>query len=405
MAHLHQDTWFVNDGNGKYHAAAGISGQKQQRDSSAKILPRSGTISSTVLQTSAQNEVLFDISGEFDGLDACFLRFDLTNAHATDAATLVPELLDEISVYVDGIEVQKQYGIADYALRRVAADNKREYALLTAMGISPSTYASTISVAAASASTTTVSIPLHTVLNSEIPFWRKAFSYRVGIKFRGGAGIMMSSSVATVTDVTMTNLHFICDGFILDHNVKSHLDQLLNVHPISFHYNNVQRDSTSMGASTAGTAYQANFKQQGHISSIYMVPKESTATNQTASYAPSQLLTSWEFLQSGSVKDHGLSDGEATGSLRKVLAAAKFPNTEVLTLLNQHWITFTEDVVAAATQGSAGGKFVSLGNSEAIRLTPSANFTSLILDTYANTASQIVLDFNNRKMVLNKNYV
>jgi hypothetical protein len=403
----HADTWYVKHSDNRLWAFSGARNKKQV-ETKVKVLPRAGAIQSSILQNSAQNELLFDISGgNFDVLDKVTLKYTLANSHASAACTLLDgfSLIDEWNVYCDGQLIQTGYGVSDRAFFCLGADPNQAKTVYDAVGISDTTFASNLSVP--SLGTVDVRVPIKSFLNSEVPFWHSQFSWRLGIKLRGGAGILMTGNTPTIANITMTDVSLTLDGSRLDEAVKRQIDAALQ-EPVNYLYNSVGRESIAVGAATAATAYQISYKTQGRVSSIFMYPAESAATNQSGGnggYAPTQQLTSWEFMQNGSVVDHKMSDGEYKAADRKFDLADLFPNSKPATLLNYHLIVFSEDVISAIIDGGVHGSLPCYSRDEYVRLTPSTTYTSLQLTLYSNVQQHIQLDFANKKMLINKNFL
>lgn len=399
---LHNDVWFQNI-NGKLYNHSGIASVVQQNDSSSSLQPRQGAIQSTILQ-GRSSSILFDVEGNFSALDQLVLRFLLSNSHATLPALMVDgySMIQSISVLVNNQTVQTLFGTAERAFRCAAANTEREYAALVGSGISPSTYLSTVSVPALGS--LQISVPLHTFLNSEVAHWRKAFKFQIAIQFNDGANLMLSTSTPTIANVTMTDLKIIADGCVLSESAKAKIDSVLNSGPVCHHYNDTQYASVTYGAATAAIAVSGGLVPVGHCSSIYLNPRESTAANETLHYSPSQRLTSFEVLQNGKPVDHSLPDNAMTSELRLILNT-KFANSTAMSLLNQHFVSFSEDPVSAYVNGNGGGKVTLMNKNEQIRVVPSTTYTSLMLDSYTNVISKVELDYRTGSVSINRYYI
>lgn len=400
---LHADNWFSNI-NGRKCGASGFQKNKLQRDAVGQVLPRQGAIASTWLQTSSQNEILFDLNHDIDVVDNIYLQWTLTNNHASATATLVDGFsqIDTINIYCENQLVQALYGVELRNLFCLSVTPTRGASLYSAVGISSSAFTSTVSMANGASQTLTV--PILSILDKEIPHWRD-MRWQVGVIFRGGANLMLSGNTPAITDITFTNLKLYVDGNMLKPDVKAGYDAQLSQGPITYRYSNMVREIIPAGAMTSGSPYAVNFKTTGKVSSLLIFPHEVSAANQSAVYAPSQQLTSFEFLVDSQPIDSKLPDNSYTSSLRKIFDTDLYQNTIYTTALNHHQINFSEDPLNSALDGGMAGGLLCQGRSEQIRIVPSSNYTSVQLDCYSQVFSLITIDYASKRVNVLRNYM
>lgn len=399
--HAHVDVQFKPTPGGKLlNASATESYRAGARETVSKILPRAGNVPSSILQSSTAQDIYFDIEPLADEVNSIQLVFTLNNADGANAMNTVDafSLIDQIDVMCEGQLVQQLYGYSMRANYILSDDVQKLATGLAAAGISSSTFASNVAIAASSSQTFLV--PINSIIN-EFPLYM-GYRWQLVIRLRGGAGIMMAADAAGNGDLTISDVYLLADGIVLSPEVKVKTMQMLQgLGPVNYKYLNSVREVIPIGSVTSGNAVSANFKTAGRVSNVWLHYHATTATNETLAYTPST-VTAFELLQNGKVLDHNMPDNGYTWALRKAIQGPSCYKTSLpLTQLNLYNITASDQPTRAVETGADYGSFVCRGQSEQIRVLPSANAT-VQLDCYAMVFAEMEIDFGRRHLSIQK---
>lgn len=363
----------------------------RQRSHVTYVLPRNSVQAATL--QSGTTDVIFDIpSNQLDYLDLMYLKYTLTNNHGASALTLIDAftMIEYVTISANNEDIQYLYG---YAIRNniLATQSAEEFNQVAAgVGISPTTYASTINLAAGASQT--FYVPIHTVIDrSKIPLWRHELQFRVTVRWLTGSQILMTGSAAAVTDCTISNVALFLDGELMDPSVRALDDAVLVSSPKSFRYLEHRRDQLSFGSITNGTITQQNYTGSGYCAYCWIWLGASNAANE--SLYNSLALTTFEIIDNGLQTFHNLGDNQFTSAFMRVLSSNQWKNSHPFGLLNMYYVSWSDDPAEALANGSNYGSYRIKGNSEALRITPGVTNASAKVYIYGMFYSTLHVDF------------
>ncbi len=348
---------------------------KKQRENLFYVLPRSAPAAG--MFASSGGQVIFDLPHNvLDELDMMNLVFTITNTNGA-AGALHPvdgyTLIDNIEVSNRGVPVQTQYGQALRKIMLLTNPSEKSGCLLKQANLNPITFVPVNTVA--DAASLTYRIPLPTMLNTcQVPLWREENQWRITITFKGSTDAVLSTTVATAAQISLSGMKLLLDGVQFEESVRRAYDAELEASgDIYYKFVEGSRDPISLGTTVDGTVVQSNYTQTGNLSFAFLDMRTTTGTNQTQ-YVALDLDTA-ELLQSGKVISHGLGDNAFTYDVSKYTSATHWPNPLLLETQNAFIVSFSDDPSAAISTGASHGHYRINGNSEVWRVTPGASGT------------------------------
>ncbi len=373
-----------------------------QREHIVEVLSRNPA--PTALLVNGTNDMHFEIpSDALDYLDQAFLTYSITNSDGANASALVDGFanIEYVSVFCNDVEVQTVYG---HSLRNnylATKDTQKIIAPLATIGISSTTFASTIALAASAS--TTVYVPISCILDrAQIPLWRKEAKWRLSFKHLTGAQLMMAASVAVIATQTVDSYKLFLTGRVLDEKVRQLHDYELEVGGAkSFRYLNQARTDISLGNITSGTATTVNVTTPGRV--CYYWLHVQAAAGVGASLYSSTAITSFDLMNSSKPIISDLGTNNYLTAFLKAHSAEHWTATALFSLLNVYYQSFSDKPQEGLEHGANHGSFFIDGSTSTIRIVPGANVTSASLKMYAHCYSDLTIDFLNKSVSVNRN--
>lgn len=366
---------------------------KAQREQLVSILPRN--IPPPAILSAGSPDVTFELPhGSVDELDMLYFQFTLTNNNATNMAA--PQdgysLLTHIELRCNNEAAHDLYGDA---LRKVilltTSSDKASNALLAA-NLNPNSMDPNYTIAAGAS--LDYSVPIPSVLNvAQVPMWRREMNWSITFTFRQGANCLVSTSVATVADLTLNQCKLVLDGIQFSEEVRAAYDkELNNSGKIYFKYLEGTATSLALSSVTSGVTTQANLQQSGWLAFALLDLQDASAANQSATYSPA-LLNSVELLSNSKVISHQLGDGGFKQAFMRQWSASHWTSPELFRTLNTMAICFSDNPGAALATGSNYGAHYLTGQTESIRVNPGATLANALIRFYGFYQAYMSIDF------------
>lgn len=375
----------------------------KQREHIVQVLPRN-QVQTTLLQNGT-TDLQFDIpSDALDFLDQTFITYTVANADGANIATLVDGFssIEYITLWCNDQEVQRLDGFSLRNNYLVSKDTQKNFSALAGAGISPTTFASSLTVAAAGS--TNVYIPINCIIDrAEIPLWRKESRWRMTIRHLVGAQLIVAGA-AVIADQTIVagSYKLWLTGRLLDEKVKQLHDYHLETGgPKTYRYLNQSRTDLALGNITSGTAVTVNFTQQGRICFLYLHVQPAAGVG--AALYSSSAVTSFDVLNNSRPIYQDLGDNNYLTAFLKSHAPNHWENTSLFSLLNVYYASFSDKPQQGLEHGANHGSFRSSGSTETIRIIPGANAAAASLKVYALMYSHLDIDYVNKTFEINRN--
>jgi hypothetical protein len=309
----------------------------RQRSQVTYVLSRN-TIAAALLQ-GGTTDVIFDIpSNLVDYLECLYLKYTITNTDPSNALAMVDAytMIDWITLSCNNEDIQTLYGVG--IRNNIIAGNSidRLAQILPAVGISTSSYAANVSIAAGGTNNQTFYVPLHTLLDrARLPMWRSAVQWRLTVRWKTGSQILMSTSAAAVTAVSLSS--------------------------------------------------------PGYCAYVWIYVNSATAANEQL--YNSLALNTFEVLDNGLQTFHNLGDNQYTPAQMKLQATTEWVNTQALSQLNVYYASYSDYPSRALNTGSNYGSYKIKGSTATLRITPGATNSSAMALMFGMWYSQIHIDY------------
>lgn len=398
----HNDGAFFQAADGRMLSKPESAINLKQSEQHIYVLPRN-QVPTTVLSTSSNYDIEFEIPNSIHYIDSAFLEYQLANADGATGGLLVDSFMhfDYCTVLLNEQEVAEYRGTSLRDVFLLSHTAEKMATILPQVGIDTTTFASNLSVGAGA--TGLVRTPIFTMLSeAEVPIWKQNTRWKLRFRMRSGSSLIRGTPSTTIGNISVVSgsCKLLLQGQVISPLTQALHDSELAAGVKTFRYIEHQQLQLGLGNLTSGTPTTFNYTSSGPLSSYILHVNVSSPTG--GQLYDSTAITSWDFLVNGSIQGHQLGDNQYTSSYNKVISAKHWSNCSPLEQRTLYPFSFSEKPQYDLINGSNNGSLPVNGSQETIRITPGANVTSAVVTVYGFYHSHLDIDYGNGKMTVHR---